>query len=305
MPKNCATRPLSICPTWNSSIAMHNSWSWAAGLREVFIKDSTGNRVGYFDDLNKALEILANDEDYRAAWFSLNICREVPPKFQVNRLYRASSRYKKSDYRGRQLLLVDCDPVREANTSSTDQQQAAALSQVLSVRKFLRNLGSPEPILADSSNGYHLLYAIAEPNDEATETLIKNFLAGLSAKFSNDESEVDVGNFESNRITKLYGAMSRKGDVASAGRRSAVLEVPTHETELPAKSGRARETVTDVALEPVPRSLLEGALSELPVPRNTALGSLSENDIVKTDWLRKLCEIGDVAILRERRQGKF
>ena len=306
MPTSWSTRSMRTCQTRiGSTTAMSSSLQWSTGLREVFVKDPTGHRVGYFDDLHKALDVLGRDENYRAAWFSLNICPGVPSNFELNRLYRASGRYKKSDYRGRQLLLVDCDPKRKADTSSTEAQKAAALSQVRTIREFLRNLGFPDPILADSGNGYHLLYAIAEPNDEGTETLIRNFLAGLAAKFSNDESHVDAGNFEANRITKLYGTVARKGDDPTLWRRSALLEVPTYETELPAKSGRARETVTDIALEPVPRSLLESALSELPVPRNTALGSLSENDIIKTDWLRKLCEIGDVAILWERRQGKF
>jgi hypothetical protein len=273
------------------------------GLREVFVKDPNGNRVGYFDDLQNAVDALAGDKEYRAVFFSLNVCPRVPDGFAANHFYRASSRFKKGDYARRQLLLVDCDPRRGADSSSTDTQKATAYRQVTAIREFLRNLGFPEPVLEDSGNGYHLLYSIDEPNDESTETLIRNFLAGLSAKFSDEESNVDIGNFEANRPCKLYSTWARKGKDPSLWRQSRVLEVPARETELPAKHGRGRETISDVALEPVPRSVLEAGLAELPVPHNTSLGEMDQDAIRKTDWLRKLCETGGVEILNERRRG--
>ena len=280
--------------------------SWITGLREVFVKYPTGNRVGYFTDITKALAAVGNDGEYRAVWFSLNICPGVPAGFEPNRLYKASGRFKKTDYLRRQLLLVDCDPKRLADTASTDKQKAAAKVQVLAIRDFLRNLGFPEPILCRlRATAFTFCTPLNEPNDEATEILIKNFLAGLSVKFSNDDSQVDTGNFEANRICKLYGTVARKGDDPSLWRRSAVLEVPTRDTELPAKGGQARETVVDVDFEPVPRALLEAAVAELPVPRDTKMGEMTEDDIRKTDWLRKLCDVGEVAILNERRKGKY
>lgn len=273
------------------------------GLREVFVKDPNGNRVGYFEDLQTAINLLVGDTEYRAVFFSLNVCLRVPDGFTPNRFYRASSRFRKGDYARRQLLLVDCDPRREADTSSTDAQKAAAHRQALAIRELLRNLGFPEPVLADSGNGFHLLYSIDEPNDEATENLIRNLLAGLSAKFSDEDCNVDTGNFEANRVCKLYSTWARKGKDPSLWRQSRVLEVPARETELPAKPGRGRETISDLGLEPVPRSVLEAALAELPVPDNTTLGQMDEDAIRKTDWLRKLCETGGVEILKERRKG--
>src|SRR5215831_19582840 len=120
--------------------------SWITGLREVFVKDPAGNRVGYFTDITKALSAVENDGEYLAAWFSLNICPGVPAGFEPNRLYKASGRFKKTDYSRRQLLLVDCDPKRSPDTAATEMQKAAAKVQVLAIRDFLRNLGFPEPI---------------------------------------------------------------------------------------------------------------------------------------------------------------
>jgi len=69
--------------------------SWITGLREVFVKDPTGNRVGYFDDVTKAPAAVAGDGEYRAVWFSLNVCPGVPEGFVPNRLYKASGRLKR------------------------------------------------------------------------------------------------------------------------------------------------------------------------------------------------------------------
>ena len=188
-----------------------------SGLREVFVKDPKGNRIGYFEDLQTAINLLIEDVEYRAVFFSLNTCPRVPDGFIANRFYRASARFRKADYARRQLLLVDCDPRREADTSSTDAQKAAAQRQALAIREFLRNLGFPEPVLADSGNGYHLLHSIDEPNDEATETLIRNFLAGSAAKFSDEDSNVDTGNFEANRACKLYSTWARRATTLLSG----------------------------------------------------------------------------------------
>lgn len=40
------------------------------GLREVFVKDPNGNRVGYFEDLQTAINLLVGDTEYRAVFFS-------------------------------------------------------------------------------------------------------------------------------------------------------------------------------------------------------------------------------------------
>ena len=119
---------------------MTHRLAWIAGLREVFVKSPAGNRIGYFTDLEKALALLAEDGEYKAAWYSLNVCPRIPDGFQPDRLYRASARFNENDYAGRQQLLIDCDPKREADTASTDEQKAAAKAQALAVREFLDNL---------------------------------------------------------------------------------------------------------------------------------------------------------------------
>src|SRR3974390_2718500 len=96
---NFTTTISSPLPTQNGN-TMANL-SWITGLREVFVKDPTGNRVGYFTDITKALAAVGNGGEYQAVWFSLNICPGVPAGFEPNRLYKDSGRFKKRENRGK------------------------------------------------------------------------------------------------------------------------------------------------------------------------------------------------------------
>ncbi len=65
-------------------------------------------------------------------------------------------------------LLLDFDPRRPSGISLTDAEHTAALERARTVRDRLREAGWPDPVLADSGNGAHLLYSIDLPNDEMT-----------------------------------------------------------------------------------------------------------------------------------------
>lgn len=110
----------------------------------------------------------------------------------------------------RRWMLVDADPVRIADVSSTNEEKAAAFQLVEAVRIALRELGWPEPILADSGNGYHLLYRVDLPADDGD--LVERCLHALAAQFDTAEVKVDTKVFNPSRIVKLYGTISRKGD---------------------------------------------------------------------------------------------
>ncbi len=71
-------------------------------------------------------------------------------------------------------------------------------------------VGWPEPILADSGNGAHLLYRIDLPaNDDG---LVKRVLEGLAFRFDDAEVRVDTTTHNPARIWKLYGTLAAKGD---------------------------------------------------------------------------------------------
>jgi hypothetical protein len=142
----------------------------------------------------------------------------------------------------RALLLVDCDPQKavEGDANAADPEKQLAYDKAVEVRNYLRGEGWPEPVLADSGNGYHLLYRIDLPNDDASTVLLHNTLRALAARFDTDAVKIDPRNRNASRITKLYGTVARKGE--------ATPDRPWRKTQVLA----APDT-----LEVVPRGLLE------------------------------------------------
>lgn len=114
-----------------------------------------------------------------------------------------------NDIIGYNWILIDADPVRPSGVSATDSEKENAHTVARKVFYQLRKLGFFEPIVADSGNGYHLLYKIkAELSSKDT---ISDFLKVLDMWFSTDTVLIDTAVFNPARITKLYGTIARKG----------------------------------------------------------------------------------------------
>jgi hypothetical protein len=128
----------------------------------------------------------------------------------------------------RRWLFLDFDPKRVSGISSTDAEKALALERARAVQSYLLDRHWPPGILADSGNGFHLLYAINLPNDDASYQLIKSILAALGTRFSDEAVEIDASTVNASRLIKLHGSVSRKGsDMADRPWRvSRLLEVP-------------------------------------------------------------------------------
>lgn len=115
----------------------------------------------------------------------------------------------------RRWLLVDLDPVRPRDTSATKEQLASAKTKGQEIRDFLRGSGWPDPVIAASGNGYHLIYPIDLPNDAESTTIVKGTLQGLAKKFDDADVKVDTSVFNAARIVKLHGTVANKGDHTS------------------------------------------------------------------------------------------
>jgi P4 family phage/plasmid primase-like protien len=194
------------------------------GVHEVRLFRPNGVAVGYFDSWDAALLAVENEpSQYKAAYFTLNPIK-LPTGIPLNphALTPSQNAAAASDIARRTWLLVDLDPPRSAKANSSEVEKQVAREQAGCVREWLRSRRWPEPILADSGNGIHLLYRIELPNDEATTVLLRSVLARLHQVFP----LVDAGNFDAPRLCKLYGSWARKGDHSEERphRRSAILE---------------------------------------------------------------------------------
>lgn len=137
----------------------------------------------------------------------------------------------------RRWLPVDLDPVRPAGVSSTEEEKAAAQKKAGLVIAYLTGLGWPAPVVADSGNGYHVLYRVDLPNDEHSRDLVKGCLEALAKRFSDTAVSVDVKNFNAARIWKVYGTVARKGEHTRdrPHRKSRILSVPDTLAVVPAE----------------------------------------------------------------------
>jgi len=185
---------------------------------------------GYYDDWGKLAEAAMQlDHDARGVYVVLNPVNPALLSRAKNRVRNVDREPLTSDTDiiKRRWLPIDCDPVRPSGISSSDVEHAAAIARAKSIRDTLYFEGWPDPILADSGNGAHLLYRIDEPADDGG--LTQRTLQGLAARFSNGAVAVDTMTFNPARIWKLYGTTARKGDNTSERphRISCILEVPS------------------------------------------------------------------------------
>jgi hypothetical protein len=118
---------------------------------------------------------------------------------------------KDKDVPSYHYLLVDFDPVRAPNTSSTDEEKAEAWKTATAVLQYLSDRGWPEPFVADSGNGFHLLYRVELSVNAENIAMMRQCLTALDARFSSAACKIDTTTYNPARITKLYGTVAHKG----------------------------------------------------------------------------------------------
>lgn len=170
-----------------------------------------------------------------------------------------------ADVAERRWLLIDVDPIRPSDVSATDAEKAEALRRALDIRDALRAEGWPDPVVADSGNGVHLIYRVSLP---ASSDLPRRCLEALDFRFSDARVAVDVGAAAAARLVKLYGQVARKGDSTP---------------ERPHRPSRL--LVVPVPLTVVPTELLERLACSLPSEPRRAARDAGGFDV--DEWLRE------------------
>lgn len=198
-------------------------------LTEIRILDGKKNYSGYFSDINSIIDAIA-PYDGANIYFTLNSIDDAcASRSQAGKIIQyAKTQTNDNDIIARRWLLIDIDPKRPADTNASDEEKRYAWLMVNRLGIYLRDMGFPAPIVADSGNGYHLLYKVSLKPDQSNTELIKRFLQFLSLQFSNDKVEIDTSVFNNSRICKLYGTFSRKGSDTETRpqRESKFLRIP-------------------------------------------------------------------------------
>lgn len=148
------------------------------------------------------------------------------------------------DIERRKCFVIDLDPVRDADTSATNEQLAEARAQARTIVEKLHAEGWPKPTEVCSGNGVHIYYRI---DLEGGPDLPQRALRGLHERFSTAAVKVDTTVANAARIMRIPGTWTAKGGDRSL-HRTCTLEVAGEDRLL------TREQLEAVALQPVESS---------------------------------------------------
>lgn len=170
---------------------------------------------GYFksaDTLIAELKTNRNLPDGSQVYITLNaIKEECYSRQQHDKFLDYVATTSDDDIKAYDFLMLDLDPERPKEVSSSDDEIKEAEKIANSIYKYMQSAGWTEPIVARSGNGVHLLYSINLENSGNAKTYVQNCLAVLDSIFSTDKVKVDKKVFNPSRICKLYGTVATKG----------------------------------------------------------------------------------------------
>jgi hypothetical protein len=171
-----------------------------------------GTVSGYFDNADACLSELEKLTTAKGIYFTLNTVDPALLTRRVNRLeYVARDDTTKDQHiKRRRWLLVDVDAERPSGISATAEEKGAAHKKAREIHDYLKGRGWHLPVVADSGNGYHLLYRVDLPCDDGK--VLEQVLAVLADCFDGDGVKIDRSVHNPARIGRLYGTLAAKGD---------------------------------------------------------------------------------------------
>jgi hypothetical protein len=200
-----------------------------------------GTVSGYFNNFDLLLAQLDRLYQAEGIYLTINPVNPALLSRRVNRLDYAQEGAQTKDEHilQRCWFFIDADPVRPSGISSTDREKELAHARVGAIYSYLRDRGWPSPIVADSGNGYHLLYRIDLPAKD--DALVEKVLTALAGRFDDADVKIDCAVVNPARIVKLYGTFSCKGDDTPERphRLSKILKIPPNLRTVSAEQSQA------------------------------------------------------------------
>lgn len=176
--------------------------------------------VGHFDNIKSLKKFLIDLKKHKIEYESVFVTfnkskKESYSNIEVNRLSSKGKRFKDEDIALYKFLFVDVDSVSKERPYSK-----AALSHcgvvAKKIRKDLKKIGFPTPVVINSGNGYHLFYPLKQVrNNPENVKLIKAFLKQLDDKYSDNEAKIDVKVGNPLRYGRLPGTVNGKTNIST------------------------------------------------------------------------------------------
>jgi len=184
-------------------------------LRSFKNGEKEGALSGFFTDRDVAFRAADSVPDDYSLFSPFNKIHEgLRSKKTIthDRIAPGSKSTADADITLRRWLMIDLDPKRPSDISSTNEEKGYAWNMMLDVGKFMQQAGFEQPVIVDSGNGYHLYFRISDvTNTDDSLALIRGTLSVLSRLFDNDRCGIDTAVSNAARITKVVGSISSKG----------------------------------------------------------------------------------------------
>ena len=187
------------------------------------LKKDRPPRSGYFTDHGALVRAVENIQLTRpdGIYFTLNPVDPSLINRCDNRIDIAHKTTTDKEVIRRRLFVMDFDPDRATNTSSTDVEHEAAIEVATDIRQLLiDDFGFASGVLADSGNGAHLIYKIDLENNKEIDCLISDCLNAVVQMYFDHDGKTERNgvkvSFDTTiknpaRIFKLYGTWACKG----------------------------------------------------------------------------------------------
>ena len=154
---------------------------------------------------------------------------ELLPKDKLASVQKGQG-IKSEDISAYRFFFVDVDVAElkkdgeKRNATYEEHEKARKVAE--RAREFLKSLGFPQPVVADSSNGFHLLYPLKLTKSKAHDTLIKTALRALSEHVSEDSCKIDTVVCDRGRKIRMPGSLNN--EMESDNRMARILETPDY-----------------------------------------------------------------------------
>lgn len=140
-----------------------------------------------------------------------------PTPSQIEQILTGPSQHltKDEDIVNLNWLFIDVDTIRapgHEHDCSTQEEKKASKAVAMQVKKHLADKGWPQPLVADSGNGFHILQKINLTNTQDNLAEIIDCLKTLAAKFNCSAAKIDDSVKNAARLTRAYGTSTRKGE---------------------------------------------------------------------------------------------
>ena len=213
---------------------------------------------GVFNDTTEAYDEIVNfRQSWSACYFTIN-CTTLDVTGKISRKTKDIVCTSDSDVVARNWLWIDIDPIRyegdvwvDSKRPSSKEELSIAEDTAKSVARFMQNRGMPEPVLACSGNGWHLLWKCVD-GYSVSDLSYRRMLVEVASRFNSPRIDIDLTIDSPGQLCKLYGSLARKGESSEsrAFRFSKIVSIPrdlipvTVDTVSKAFSGARPRTVS-------------------------------------------------------------